>query len=765
VLALIGVGGMGEVYRAHDSRLGRDVALKMLPAQASADAEMRARFEHEARAVAAISHQNILSIHELAEIDGQPVAVVELLEGESLRDRLQRGPMPWRDAVQMAARIADGLAAAHAKGIVHRDLKPENIFVTEDQRPKILDFGLAQSDASRSLTDSGITLARTEPGRVLGTIGYMAPEQVRGETAGAAADIFAFGCTLAEMLSGQKPFVRATVAESLAAVLHDQAPDLIATGSDIPPRLNEIVAHCLEKDVSRRFGSARDVAAALRSLLTESHPGSDTANRTGRRVRRTRAVAVLPFACEVLNGGTTTEYLADGVTESIINSLSQLPKLRVVPRSTVFAYKGRPVVPRSVGLALNVDVLVTGRVVQYGETLSVQSELLDVESERQVWGDQYRYPTSDLLSLQEQIAWQISEALRVQLTGEEKKRLRRRLEARPTQSSEAYDAYLRGRHAWGKWTEEGFREAIRHFEAAIARDPKYAQAYSGLGDSYAILGYYGHLPPELAMTRAAAAAYKALELNPSLADAQVTMGLTRMFYYWDWIGAEQALKTAIQLDPRLPFAYTLLGLLNTMLCRQGDGLALARKARELDPLSLVAQMGVVWTLFFSRRYREALDALRDLAIIDPDYPEARNMMVIIYECLGLFERAAEAFGTGLRFGIRTDFDATALLREGYAKGGERGYWLARREILRRVDARAERLGPDAMRISPVFHAMMESRLGHADEAFAAIDRAIAQRAGHIAFMLVDPFFDPIRSDPRFDAVVRRMGYPSAVSLA
>jgi serine/threonine protein kinase/tetratricopeptide (TPR) repeat protein len=747
---------MGEVYRAHDARLGRDIALKVLPAHLSRDPEMRARFEHEARAIAALSHENVMSIHELAVINGEPVAVVELLEGESLRTRLARGPMPWREAVQMAARIADGLAAAHAKGIIHRDLKPENIFVTEDQRPKILDFGLAHSEHFGPLGASDLTRGVTEPGRMMGTIGYMSPEQVRGERVGAPTDIFAFGCTLAEMLTGQRPFAHSTAAETLAAVLHEPAPNLLSSGLDIPPRLSEIVAHCLEKDPARRFASARDVSAALRALLVEST--SSGVSGPVRRNRRKRAVAVLPFTS--LDADQHAEYLADGVTESIINSLSQLDKIRVVPRSTVFAYKGRPVNPRSVGLALNVDVIVSGRVVQQDKVLNVQAELVDVVHETQLWGDQYRHPMADLLALQEQIAWQISEALRVQLTGQEKKRLKRKLQERPTDNSDAYHEYLRGRHEWGKWTPAGFQAAVRHFEAAIAKDAKYARAYSGLGDTYGVIGYYGYLPPEIAMTRAASAAYKALELDPTLAEAHATMGVARMFFYWDWIGAEVALRKAIELDPRYPNAHMLLGLLYSIVGRHDEAVAAGRRGRELDPLSLVTQMGVTWTLYFARKFREAMESLREVTAIDPAFPEALSMLAWLYEQLGLFERSADVFNQPTLMHGAFGADAGERLHRALQTGGVASYWRERLALLREADDRAAQT-PGGHRCPSYAYAIVHSKIGDFDSACAALERAVSERAGHAVFMQAEPAFDDaIRRDPRFEALIRRMGYPA-----
>jgi eukaryotic-like serine/threonine-protein kinase len=752
VVEPIGAGGMGEVYRARDSRLGRDVALKVLPDHLAGDSEMRARFEHEARAIAAISHPNIMAIHELAMVDGQPVAVVELLEGENLRSRMGRGLLPWREAVQLAAHVADGLAAAHAKGIIHRDLKPENIFITHDGRPKILDFGLARTEPAMAALAAASTFIATEPGRVMGTVGYMAPEQIRGETADAATDIFAFGCTLLEMLTGERPFVRATAADSLAALLNEPAPNLLLSGLQVPARLADVVAHCLEKDRVHRFASARDLAAALRTLLTDS---AVTHTTVARRRARMRSLAVLPF---VNTGGEAeADYLSDGITESIINSLSQLPKLRVVPRSTVFAYKGLTVNPRSVGLALNVDSLVTGRVVQQGSLLNVQAELVDVATETQVWGDQYRHPVAELISLQEQIAWQISEALRIRLSAPQKKRFRKRA----TGSGDAYQQYLRGRHEWSKWRAEGFRNAVGHFEAAIGIDPKYALAYAGLAETYGALGYYGHLPTDVAMTRASAAAYAALDLDPGLAQAHVAIGVCRMFHSWDWIGAEHALRKGLELEPRNPTIHMYIGLLQTALARHDDALASMRRGRELDPLSVLMQMSVAWALYFARQYREALDAIREVTLLDPGFPNALAFLAITYERLGLFERAAETLGrAAMFFTARVGEDTVAALKAGLAADGPRGYWRARvrlAEILRHES--------NSSGVAEYASGVAMAQAGHIDDAFVHLDRMTAQRTGQAAFLMVDPSLDPLHADPRWQTLMRRIGLTPSLAPA
>jgi eukaryotic-like serine/threonine-protein kinase len=752
VVESIGAGGMGEVYRARDSRLGRDVALKVLPDHLAADSEMRARFEHEARAVAAISHPNIMAIHELAMVDGQPVAVVELLEGENLRSRMGRGLLPWREAAQLAAHVADGLAAAHAKGIIHRDLKPENIFITRDGRPKILDFGLARTEPAMAALAAASTFVATEPGRVMGTVGYMAPEQVRGEAADAATDIFAFGCTLLEMLTGQRPFVRATPADSLAALLNEPAPNLLLSGLDIPPRLADVVAHCLEKERLHRFASARDLAAALRTLLTDSAATHTTVTR---RRARMRSLAVLPFVNT--SGETEADYLSDGVTESIINSLSQLPKLRVVPRSTVFAYKGVAVNPRSVGLALNVDSLVTGRVMQQGSLLNIQAELVDVATETQVWGDQYRHPVSDLISLQEQIAWQISEALRIRLSAPQQKRFRKRA----TGNADAYQAYLRGRHEWSKWRTEGFRSAIGHFEAAISIDPKYALAYAGLAETYGALGYYGQLPTDVAMTRASAAAYAALDLDPGLAQAHVAIGVCRMFHSWDWIGAEHALRKALELEPRNPTIHMYIGLLQTALGRHQEALASMRRGRELDPLSVLMQMSVAWAHYFARQYREALDTIREVTLLDPGFPNALAFLAITYERLGLFESAAETLGRAtMFFTARVGEDTVNALKAALKAEGPAGYWRARvrlAEILRRES--------DSSGVAEYASGVAMAQSGDIDEAFVHLDRMTAQRTGQAAFLMVDPSLDPLHGDPRWHTLLRRIGLTPSPSPA
>ena len=596
----------------------------------------------------------------------------------------------------------------------------------------------------------GEPFVATEPGRVLGTVGYMAPEQVRGETADAATDLFALGCTTLEMLTGERPFVRATAADSLAAVLNDPAPNLLLLGLQVPPRLADVVAHCLEKDRAQRFSSARELAAALRSLLTDS---SATTPTVARRRARMRSLAVLPFVNA--GGETEADYLSDGITESIINSLSQLPKLRVIPRSTVFAYKGMAVNPRSVGLALNVDSLVT----RPGDAAGLAAQYpgrARGRDDRDTGLGQSVPPSrvgAHLAAGADRV--EISEALRIRLTAPEKRRLRKRA----TGSGDAYQEYLRGRHEWSKWRADGFHKAIGHFEAAIKIDPKYARAYAGLAETYGVMGYYGHLATDVAMTRASAAAYAALDLDPGLAEAHAAMGICRMFHSWDWIGAEHALNKALELEPRSPVTHMYIGLLHTALGRHDEAIAAARRGRELDPLSLLMQMGVAWTLYFARRYQESLDALREVTLLDPGFPDALSFLGVIYERLGLLERAAESFGrASWFFGAPVQEAAVTAMKAGLEADGGLGYWRVRVQF-----ADALRQTAAAAGVAEYASAVAMTQAGNIDQAFVHLDRVTAQRAGQAAFLKVDPSFDPLHGDERWDMILRRIGLAPAVT--
>jgi eukaryotic-like serine/threonine-protein kinase len=740
ILASLGSGGMGEVYRARDERLQREVAIKVMAPHIASDPHMRRRFEVEARAVAALSHPAIMSIHELAIVDGFPMAVMELLEGENLRTRMKKGPLAWRDTVAIGATVADGLGAAHAKGVIHRDLKPENIFVTLEGAIKILDFGLALHRLDPAApTAEAPAVTRTAPGTILGTLGYMSPEQVRGERVDGRADLFALGCILYEMLAGRPLFGGATPQEVLANVLHDSLPELTAFDPLAPPELRTIVSRMVERDRNRRFQTAGDVAMALRALLT----GSVDRVASRRPRPRGKSLAVLPF----VNAGADPqfEYITDGIIESIINSLSQLGDLRVVPRSLVFRYKGLQADPATVGLALNARTILTGRVSQQGDVLNIQAELVDTANEAQLWGERFHQKITDLVTVQEEIAWQISEALRLRLTGAQKKRLRKR----PTVNAEAHREYLRGRYHWNTWSPDAFRRALEHFERAIAHDPVYALAYAGLGDALGAMSYFGQIAPEDGFPRARAAATRAVELDPELAEPHVTHAIALMFWEWDWTGAGRELQQAIRLAPKLSLARAVHALYLITCSRLDEALPEALLARDLDPLSVFNNMAVAWVHRFSGDHEKAAQEATRVREIVPGLEEAGNLLISSYEALGRLDEAAKLMSKQRAWGLQID---GAALLDALQTGGPDAYWEARHRL---VKASAATGAPEAE-----FPLMLVcAHQGRFEEALDHAERMVEAHVGGTVFLGVDPFLRPLHGHPRYEALISRVGIP------
>jgi serine/threonine protein kinase/tetratricopeptide (TPR) repeat protein len=740
ILEPIGSGGMGEVYRAHDARLGRDVAIKVMSEHVATDPDMRRRFETEARAVAALSHPCILSIHELAVIDGLPMAVMELLQGENLRSRIRRGPLPWQEAVRIGASIAEGLNAAHVRGIVHRDLKPENVFLTSDRGVKILDFGLALQRLESPLSPEGPTMAVTGDQVVMGTFGYMSPEQVTGGRVDARSDIFSLGCVIFEMLTGRPLFTGDTPREVLARLMQDSGPQLSLMDPLLPSQLRPILLRCLERDPARRFESAHDVAIALMAVQ------SSTSVSPVRRRARGKSLAVLPFVNASNDPGI--QYLIDGITESIINSLSQLGGLRVVPRSVAFRYKGLQADPSTVGLALNVRTILTGRVVQQGPQINIQAELVDTGTESQLWGDQFQYDMSDVVAVQQEIAWRISEALRLKLTGEQKRKLRRK----PTVDPAAYQEYLRGRFHWNNWTPDSFRRALDHFERAIALDSGYAPAYAGLADTLGALAYYGAIEPQEGFPRAKAAATRAIELDPQAADAHASLGLAHLFWDRDWDAAERSFTRAIALNPELALPHALYAIFLITVGRHDESIEEARTAQRLDPLSLLISMTVCWTLHFAGRHEEAITEALKTRELAPGFPEAANILLSSYEDLGRFEQGARLCSEEPCFGVKAD---GPVLLEALREGGKEAYWRKRLDLLAGA-APHQKTG-----MIEYGYAVVYAHLGEKALALDRLERLAASKAGGAVFMAVDPCLRLLRDEPRFKALLRQVGVPTA----
>jgi serine/threonine protein kinase len=743
IVASIGAGGMGEVFRARDSRLGRDVAIKVMAPHVAADPEMRRRFETEARAIAALSHAGIVAIHELAVVNDVPVAVMELLEGQTLRERMRAGAIDWRETARIGAAIADGLAAAHARGIVHRDLKPENVFLTNEGAVKILDFGLALRRHAMPAGTEGPTVAQTAAHVILGTFGYMAPEQVTGERVDARTDIFALGCILYEMISARPRFSGATPQEIVAQLLHDDRRNLTVIEAAAPRELTAIVARCTERAPSARFESAADVALALRAL--QSGSAIAIAAAEARRAKpKGKSLAVLPFVSS--GADPSTEVFTTGITENIINSLSQINGLRVVPRSLVFRYQGLQADPATIGSALNARLILTGRVSQQADYITIQAELVDTATESQIWGDQFRPKLTDLANVQHDIAWQITEALRLKLTGAQKKKMRKRATVNP----EAYQEYLRGRHFFNSWSPDGFRRALEHFERAIDLDPTYAPAYSGFGDTVGSMTYYGLIPPNDGFPRAQAAANKAIALDPELADAHATLAIGSLFFDWNWEASERHFLKSIALNANLASARAFYALMLATVGRHEEALAEARLGRQLDPLSPLVNMSVGWVLFFGGKLEDAIAELMNVRKLFPGNAgnEAGSVIIVAHEALGRFEEAARLAKQTACFGIPLDGDA---LLNAWREGGARGYWEERLAQLQRAT-----LPPSLVHYNM---GVVLAQLGRPNEAIDELEALVNLRHGGPVFYAVEPTLTPLAGHPRFEQLLTRVGVP------
>jgi eukaryotic-like serine/threonine-protein kinase len=751
ILSRIGAGGMGEVYRANDSRLGRDVAIKVLPERLAKDTEAMGRFEREVRALATLSHPNILTIHDFSAEQGTAFAVMELLEGETLRGRIERAVLPWDKALEIATQIAEGLSAAHSKGVIHRDLKPENIFLTSESNVKILDFGLARVEKTALSSDqdqvSTRWTAETRPGTVMGTVPYMSPEQVRGDSTDARSDVFSFGCMLYEMLTGYTPFQCNTAAETMAAIL-SSPPKLTGTNRDLPQELKWVISSCLEKNPADRFQSARDLLIALKTISSSSGISKSILQKGQKQQRRTKktvsSLAVLPFAN--MSADPDAEYLSDGIVESIINSLSQLPKVRVMARSTVFRYKGQDVDPQKAGRELNVDAILTGRVIQRGETLIIKTEMVDVADGSQLWGEQYNRKLSDIFAIEEEIAKHISEKLRVKLTGEEKKRLVKR----HTENTEAYQFYLKGRYYWNRRVTDDLKKAIEFFQQAIEKDPGYALAYSGIADCYTLLGGYGwtFLPKE-AFSRARAAALRALELDNSLAEAHTSLAMIKVKHEWDWGGAEREFKRALELNPSYPTAHQWYSRYLQSVGRLEEATREAKRAQELDPLSLIINNNVGYCYYLARQWDRAIEQYQKTLELDPNFAPAHLDLAFIHTQMGMYEKAMEEFEKA--FGLFLPPKFAVSLRAAYSESGYKG-------VLHRMLDKFKEQATQAY-VSPYVIATIYVGVEDKEQAFEWLERAYEDRSEGLTWLKVDPRLDALRSDARFANLMRRIGLP------
>jgi serine/threonine-protein kinase len=746
VVALIGSGGMGEVYRARDPRLGREVAIKVLsPRTGGGDPTLR--LDREARAVAALNHPNILAVYDVGVADRVPYVVSELLEGETLRARLRSGPLPWPAGVDLGRQAASGLAAAHDKGIVHRDLKPENLFLTRDGRLKILDFGLARQVVTpANPTDTPTTPLLTQPGTVLGTVGYMAPEQVRGRAVDARSDVFSFGAVLYEMLSGRRAFTGGSSVETMNAILTEEPPSL--SGGEVPAGLERIVLRCLGKEPDARFSSARDLAAAL-DAFANAGSAQQTAHAPASAAPTgpERSIAVLPFLN--MTGDGEQEYFCEGMAEELINALAKIEGLRVAARTSAFRFKAKGDSVERIGRELRVEKILEGSVRRAGNRLRIAVQLVNAADGYHVWSERYDRDVQDVFALQDELVSQVVEVLRVRLDPHSSRA------RRYTDDLEAYHLYLKGVYFWNKRHKGGLLQGVKAFEAAIARDPLYAPAYSGLADSYGILGLslFDVMPPREAMPRAKAAATKALEIDSGLAAPHAALGWVRLHYDWDWTAAAADFRRSIDLDPTRATTRHWHSFYLSALGRVDEAVAQARRAWELDPLSLIVNANLFQPHYYARRFEEAAAGARRLTEMDPDFAVGHFFVGIAEAGRGRYAEAIAAYEAFAAHGGGAS-RALALVGNARARANDRAGAMRALDELAALATR---------RYVPAYHfALVHIGLGQRDEALASLERAYEERSDQLAYLAVEPLLDPVRSDRRFQALQRRLGLPLVV---
>ena len=740
---------MGIVYKAEDERLGRPVALKLLSDAIGQDPSAIDRFLLEARAAAALNHPNICTIYDIGEDVGCHFLAMELLEGQTLRERLGTRPFALAALLEIAIPVADALDAAHRAGIVHRDIKPANIFITTREQPKVLDFGLAKMRADAAPAYSAMATVEaapghlTSPGTALGTVAYMSPEQARGEDVDPRTDLFSFGVVLHEMAAGALPFPGNTSAIIFDAILNRPPAAL----DRVHPDLGRIVGKALEKDTRLRYQSAADLRSDLARLKRDSESGRVVAVRAAPRQTRARkgvdSLAVLPLVNA--SGDADSEYLSEGIAESLINSFSQLRQLRVAQPQKSFRYRGADTDLQQAARELNVEAILTGRIVLRGDTLVVKMNLVDIEKDAQIWGQQFAKKMSDIFVLQDEIADEVLKALTLKLAPEPKKRA-----SKQTRSAEAYHLYLKGRFYWAKRTPPNTQKALKLYHQAIEQDPTYALAYAGIADCYAFLGFtpYGTMRPTEAFPRAKAAVQKALGFDDSLGDAYASLGLCAFWYDWDWVAAERAFRRALEISPDNVFAHIPYAVLLANIGRPEEAIATARQAIDVDPLSVTAAANLGLVLYLARRYSDAIVALGKALELDSDYVSAHLYQALVHAATG---EVAEATALFERAAAMTQHPHwTACVGWMYGVAG-------RRDDAVRVLAGLQELAHHTY-VSPLSLSAVYQGMGDLANWKRVMEASLEERNGFLPY-LDAPWNDAARRDPYFAELRRKVGLP------
>jgi len=829
ILQRLGKGGMGEVFLGEDTKQhNRKVALKVLPPELLKEERRLRRFRQEARAVLALNHPNILTIYEIGESPDCQYIASEYIEGETLRHRLWQQPMTIDEVLGIGIQVAMALEAAHAEEIVHRDIKPENIMLREDRFNrdrfvKVLDFGLAKLAEPETVSADPeaptIPVTETSPGAVVGSSGYMSPEQAEGDTIDARSDIFSLGVVLYEMVSGEQPFKGRTESHTRVSILdHDPTP-LFQHVADVPRQLERIVSKALAKDRTKRYQTVTDLKLDLEQLRDEihisisgisgAHPpiqrklvetitvdslptetpdhvkthserGASTGPLPLLRIARTHkssiylgaglltvllaigflywrsrpapisSVAILPFANE--SSDPNADYLSDGITESITNSLSQLPSLKVMSRNAAFRFKNTNQDPQEVGRSLDVGAVLSGRLVKVGDQVVIKTELIKVADGVQIWGAEYKSNLADLLSVQDEVSRKISENLRVRLTGEDEQKLTKRYST----DAEAYQLYLKGRYYWNKRDEEGFRNSIDYFKRAEERDPTFALAFSGLADSYALLCDIGVTKPIDDMPKAKAAAQKAVDADPNLAEAYTSRAFVKLSYDWDWLGAESDFQQALKLNPKYPTAHQWYASYLMQMGKFNRAKAELEEAHTLDPLSPIISSNTGLYSYYEHNYDDAISKYKLTLQSDPDFWVARHYLGLAYVQKGMYNEAitelrgllkAPPTGPLPEQVVEKDTEALASLGFVYGLAGKRSEAQA---ILGQLQALSQR-----RYVSGIYFASVYAGLKDNDRAIAYLNKAFESRHPGLVLIRIEPMFDGLRSDDRFKELVKK----------
>jgi len=815
IVSLLGEGGMGRVYLAEDTKLHRRVSLKFLSTNFTKDDQRLRRFEQEARAVSALNHPNILTIHEIGEADGHRFIATEFIEGQTLRERLRSG-FDIDDALDIAIQIASALVAAHRVNIVHRDIKPENIMIRkDDELVKVLDFGLAkisqrrQRDASVDSKIATVLIANTGPGVVIGTVAYMSPEQARGDTVDERTDIWSLGVVLYEMVAGCSPFVAGTSNEIISAILSKQAaPPLTRYSRLVPDRLEEIVEKALTKNRDERYQTSKDLLIDLKRLkqsletkaaierstspeqvgvsssggqlsvakTSESEPQATQLASSAQyifnqvkthkrgvlvmlavllvvtaafiyawRVRQTvrpaqleiKSIAVLPL--NNLSGDPGQEYFADGITEALISTLAQIRALRVISRTSAMRYKGTNKSLPEIARELNVDAVIEGSVQRSGGRIYVRARLIPAAADSPLWSRDYDRDLSDLLRLQNEVAGAVANEIRIQVTANERARLASARKVDP----QAHDAYLLGRYHLSKLNEEDLRQAIENFERAIQLAPDYAAAYAGLSQAWQERGIWGARTFNEAEAPARAAASKAIKLDEQLAEGHMMLGQLKYIYDWDWTGAEQEFRRALELDPGGLFVHRSYSFLLMALGRHAEAISEVQIAAQLDPLSSDIQSTFGRVLYRARKYEEAIVHFKRALELEPRNYSAHIRLGDVYAKLGSYDEAINMFENAAQ--LRSDGMHAARLARVYALMG------------RQREAREMVSG---LKAGPFEIAAVYVALGDRDEAFKILETAVEERNSLLIYVKEDPTFDNLHSDLRWQDLLRRMNFPA-----